>query len=175
MTRILGAVLAGGASRRFGQDKALALLGGRPLIAHALAALDAQVDAMVVCGRDWPGGIGLPDRPGPGLGPLGGLAAALHHAAGHGFDAVVSLPCDVARVPPDLVLRLGEAGAAYVEGQPVVGRWPAALSAVLDAHIARDPRRSLRGWVAVAGARPVTIELPNVNTPEDLARLTGEA
>ncbi len=35
--KLLGAVLAGGSSTRFGSDKALALLAGKPLIEHAIA------------------------------------------------------------------------------------------------------------------------------------------
>ncbi|MBA3896663.1 MAG: NTP transferase domain-containing protein, partial [Sphingomonadaceae bacterium] len=63
---ILGAVLAGGASRRFGSDKALAMRDGRPLIAHVVDALATQVDAVVVCGRDWGGLPSIADRPAPG-------------------------------------------------------------------------------------------------------------
>ncbi len=59
--RLLGAVLAGGQSRRFGSDKALALLDGRPLIAHVIAALAAQTEAVIVCGKEW--GDWVPDRP----------------------------------------------------------------------------------------------------------------
>jgi molybdopterin-guanine dinucleotide biosynthesis protein A len=78
---ILGAVLAGGQSSRFGSDKALAELDGRTLLARAVEALQAQCDAVVVVGREDAPVPTLPDRPRPGMGPLGGIAAALHHAA----------------------------------------------------------------------------------------------
>jgi|GEM_PF-126046 len=42
---VRGVVLAGGDSRRFGRsDKALADLGGRPLLAHVVGAVDAATD-----------------------------------------------------------------------------------------------------------------------------------
>ena len=48
---VLGAVLAGGESRRFGSDKLAARLGDRTLLDHAIAWLTARTDAVVVCGR----------------------------------------------------------------------------------------------------------------------------
>jgi CTP:molybdopterin cytidylyltransferase MocA len=46
---VLGVVLAAGGSTRMGRPKQLADLGGRPLLAHALAAMeDAPVDRVVV-------------------------------------------------------------------------------------------------------------------------------
>ena len=48
-SRVLGVVLAAGGSTRMGRPKQLAELDGRPLLAHALAALDtAPVDRVVV-------------------------------------------------------------------------------------------------------------------------------
>ena len=44
--KLLGAILAGGRSSRFGSDKAFALLNGKPLIDHVIAALAAQTDAV---------------------------------------------------------------------------------------------------------------------------------
>ena len=49
---LLGAVLAGGRSERFGSDKALARLGGRTLLEQAVEALGAQCDAVIVVGRE---------------------------------------------------------------------------------------------------------------------------
>ncbi|WP_292963732.1 dihydrodipicolinate synthase family protein [Novosphingobium sp. UBA1939] len=89
---ILGAVLAGGQSSRFGSDKALAELDGRTLLARAVEALQAQCDAVVVVGREDAPVPTLPDRPRPGMGPLGGIAAALHHAAEAGYDAISAIP-----------------------------------------------------------------------------------
>ena len=171
MTRILGAVLAGGRSRRFGSDKAVALLDGTTLLDHAIAALAAQCDAVVVCGRRGPGSI--EDRPTPDLGPLGGLNGALHHAAANGFDAVVSVPCDMPILPPDLVGRLRATGpTSFVTAMPVVGLWPARLAGELDLHLAEGGDRSMWRWIARVAALPVGIEgLANVNTPDDLARL----
>lgn len=163
---ILGVVLAGGQSRRFGADKALAVLDGRPLIAHALAAL-AGCDQLAIAGRKWPGLAALPDRPAAGLGPLGGLNAALHHAAANGFSHVASLPVDCPSLPADWLARLGH-GPAHALGQPLVGLWPVALAAGLDAVLAAGGRR-VQAWVAETGAIAVDLgPLANINTPADL-------
>ena len=80
-------VLAGGASSRFGSDKLAATLGGRPLLHHALEAVEAVVDRIVI--------VIAPEAPIPSVpdglasrvviardvaahgGPLAGLAAGL--------------------------------------------------------------------------------------------------
>lgn len=163
--KVLGAILAGGRSSRFGSDKAMALLHGRPLIEHVRAALTAQSGEVVVCGRAHPPLHSLGDRPEPGLGPLGGLCAALYHAQQHGFDAVLTSGCDVPGLPEDLVERLGAGPLpAVVSGQRLVGLWPAALSDRLERHIL-DGERSIRSWVDASGAREVAIgdTLANLN------------
>lgn len=170
VNRVLGAVLAGGASTRFGSDKALALWCGKRLIDHALDALRPQAEAVIVVGRDLPGAMSIPDRPASGLGPLGGLCAALHFGAKHGFDVVVTTGCDLPDLPGDLALRLGT-GPVVARGQPLLGVWPCGLAPVLDAHLAAG-RRSLWGWADSAGARVVDLgDVPNVNHPSDLAAL----
>lgn len=163
--RLLGAILAGGQSRRFGSDKAAAMVGGRPLLDHVIDALAPQVAELIVVGR----GV-VADRPAPGLGPLGGLCAALDHALRHGFDAVLTAGCDVLPVPGDLAERLAS-GPAVIEGQPLFGLWPAALAPQLDAHLAGSADRSLRGWIAASGARQARLATPlhNLNTRDDLA------
>lgn len=174
--RILGAVLAGGRSSRFGSDKARALFELRPLLDHAADALSGQVDEVVICGRREPGRICIPDRPTPDLGPLGGLAAALRHAREEGYEAVVSAGCDTPILPADLVLRLQCAGpVSHVADLPVIGLWPARLSADLDHFLAVSPSRAMRAWIAHVGSRPIAlpVQAPNVNTVQDLRRLEG--
>lgn len=171
---LLGAVLAGGRSRRFGSDKALAMLDGRRLIDRVADDLLVQVDAVVICGRAAHNEhLCLPDRPAPDLGPLGGLNAALRHARDHGYRAVVSVPCDMPGLPADLVVRLCAAGApAVVDALPVIGLWPAALADLLAAHLAATDDRAVRRWAALAGAAVVPIDgLDNINAPADLHRL----
>lgn len=126
-------------------------------------------DGVVVVGRDG----GVPDRPGPGLGPLGGIAGALHHAAAHGFASVLTLPCDTPRLPDALVTALLRRAPSYCSDAPVIGHWPTDLADALVDHIASDPRRSVRGWAQQIGALPIASPEPiaNVNTPADLAAL----
>ena len=169
--RLLGCVLVGGQSRRFGSDKALALLDGRPLIEHALAAL-AFCDALAVAGRDWPGATSLPDWPAPHLGPLGGLNAALRHAGLQGFSHVASLPVDCPMLPEGWLAQLG-AGPAHAAGQPLIGVWPLALAGPLAAFVASGGRR-VRDWTALVDARTVDLgPLLNLNHSDDLAGLKG--
>ena len=176
--RILGAVLAGGRSSRFGSDKAMALLDRRSLLDHAVDALSDQVDTVVVCGRATAKRLCLPDRPRPDLGPLGGLAAALRHALDHGYEAVVSAGCDTPMLPADLVLRLQCAGpVSYLRELPISGLWPATLSPELDRFLVASPSRSMRAWAASTQA--IAIDLPrpiaNINTTQDLRRLERAA
>ncbi len=161
-------MLAGGASRRFGSDKALALLDGKPLITHVIDRLRPQVEMVVVAGRDHPGTRSIADRPASGLGPLGGLNAALHYAASNDFNAVLTSGCDLPDLPRDLWERLGE-GPVVVLGQPLLGLWPISLATTLDRYLAVATDRSLRGWVAAAGARQIDVgPIRNINTVNDL-------
>lgn len=172
MTRVLGVVLAGGQSRRFGSDKTVALLDGIPLIDRVVGALTPQVDAVVISGRP----PGLADRPGGGLGPLAGLNAALYHALATGCDWVVSVPCDTPALPADLVERLRGVTPAFVSDAPVIGWWPVRLADRLDAHLAGGGDRSLRGWARSIDARAIDLGVVvNVNTAEDLARLSARS
>lgn len=171
---LLGAILAGGEARRFGADKAMALLAGRPLIDHVRAALAPHCAQIVLCGREGEGAI--PDRPAPGLGPLGGLNAALHCAREQGFAAVLSAPCDTPVLPAALMTRLAEhSHGAMVAELPVLGIWPVALAPLLDRHLADTADRSMRGWARVAGVECIAAgqNLTNVNFPDDLRRLSG--
>lgn len=167
--RILGAVLAGGRSSRFGSDKALAVLKGRPLIAHAIEALAAHADTVVCCGRDWPGLVSIPDNPAGGHGPLAGLNAALRHAAENGFDTVLCAPIDVHPLPDALRLLMGES-PAVLRTQWAAGHWPAALGPALDRHLASGAL-SIRSWLQASEAQPVDdahLGLRNINFVEDL-------
>ena len=170
--KLLGAVLAGGRSSRFGSDKAEALLHGRPLIDHAAAALGRICTAVVIVGRTAKGYECIPDRPAGGMGPLGGLAGALFHAKRHGYDLVLSCGVDSVDLPPDLVDLLTPA-PAHLDSQPVIGLWPAARAPALDEFLSRHTSHAVRAFGAAVGARQVKLAAnpANVNTPQDLARL----
>ena len=167
--RILGAILAGGQARRFGSDKAQALYAGTRLIDGVAAALLAQCEALVVCGREEPGFACIPDWPEAGLGPLSGLAAALRHAGQCGFANVLSAGVDVPDYPHNLAATLAGEGAAIVESQPVIGLWPVEAGGALEAFLA-ESGRSLYRFADHIGARRIDLPHPlmNVNRPEDL-------
>lgn len=171
-TKILGAVLAGGQSRRFGSDKALAVLEGTTLLERAVAGLAALCGDVVVIGRGEAPVMTVPDRPAPGLGPLGGIAGALHYAGEQGYDAVLVYPVDGGSCGPDLLAAL-DPGPAYCESQPVIGLWPVSTLVAVEGILAGNGSHSLRAFAAATGARAVALALPpaNINTPADLAAL----
>jgi molybdopterin-guanine dinucleotide biosynthesis protein A len=166
---ILGAVLAGGLSTRFGSDKALAELGGRTLLARAIESLEGLCGAVIVVGRETAPAPTLPDWPRAGMGPLGGIAAALHHARDAGYEAVLTCSVDSAGLSDDLLGQLG-AAPAYCEDQPVIGLWPASASATVDALLTSEGRHSMRAFAEAINARPVRLKQnpANINTPADL-------
>ncbi len=103
-------VLAGGHSRRFGQDKALLPWQGRTLIEHLVAQLKGlSDDLLVITGREIRYGDLLdvpifsdeiPDR-----GPMGGLYTGLKRAC---YDYSLTVASDMPLVSPALVKLLSQ-------------------------------------------------------------------
>ena len=174
--RPLGCVLAGGRARRFGSDKALAVLDGATLLDRAVATLSRHCAEVVMAGRGEGPVPGVPDWPGPDMGPLAGLAGALRHAREAGFAHVLSCGVDSLALPGDLLARLSPAPSCLA-AQPVVGLWPVTALPVLEQILAGDGRHSVLRFAGEIDARLVELAEPpaNVNTPEDLARLAGHA
>jgi len=110
-----GIILAGGkASRMGGVDKGLALLHGKPLVAHVVERLRPQVDMLMInANRELESyrRLGYPviaDLIAGFAGPLAGLHCGMQAAA---TEFVVSVPCDSPLLPEDLVSRLADAMA----------------------------------------------------------------
>jgi molybdopterin-guanine dinucleotide biosynthesis protein A len=167
---ILGAVLAGGKAMRFGADKALAELGGRTLLARAVEALAGWCDHVVVIGRETAPAPTLLDWPAAGMGPLGGIAAALRFAEDAGYAEVLTCGVDSVGLPKGLPTLLAPA-PAYLADQPVIGLWPASAASAVTAILESDGRHSMLAFAEATGARAVTlVQTPaNINTPADLA------
>lgn len=169
---VLGAIIAGGKSTRFGSDKALAEVGGRMLIDRVTDTLGPQCAELVVCGRNHAGLRSLADQPAADMGPLGGVAAALLEAQAHGYSAVLTAPCDAFDLPDDLLQALFPY-PAYVESMPVIGLWPAYAAQDALAILASDDKHSMRAFATRISARAV--QLPhapaNINTAADLERV----
>ena len=153
----VGAVLAGGLSSRMGSPKALAELGGRPMLARIVGTVgSAGLEPVVVAKPDSP----LPKldcrvltEPSEPRHPLSGLVAALNASAGRG---VVAIGCDMPLVPARLLTWLAqleeEVAVCEVGGrlEPLLGRYsPIAIELAL----ARDAGAPLRAFRR--RARPV--------------------
>ena len=176
-----GAVLAGGASSRMGSDKALLVVGGRPLVVGVADALTGAlgVEAVVVGGdEDRLRGLGLevlPDRA-PGAGPLGGiLTALLHHR--ERFDQVVVLSCDLPEPSPESIRAVAEtASDEDAIAVPVLrGRrqwmhaaWPIAVLPALEEIFQRGERAPHR---AVADLAVVEVDGLDPHSLRDIDRL----
>lgn len=185
-SQTLGVILAGGASRRFGSDKALAELDGRALIAHVVARAAPQVDALILNAPEDPANTKLPLVPDrlPGEGPLGGLLAGLSWAKAHDFAFVATFSCDTPFFQADIVARLHHALSDGAEcamarcREQVHGTFALVSTSSLDrieeAFVSglRSPRalgRVLRCTFAeVCGDGPNGDAFFNINHPADL-------
>lgn len=192
---VIGVVLAGGASRRFGADKLAADLGGRPLLHHAIERLLEVCHEVVVVlppDGDEPsvpaGAVTFARDEAEHEGPLAGLAAGLAVVAS---ERAVVAGGDMPALEPDVVrelLRASEETGAVVavlsdggDGRPLpcVVRTEAALAAAR--RLLAAGRRRLRdlqaevstvvvdepAWTALDPERRTLLD---VDEPADLDR-----
>ena len=166
---ILGVVLAGGQSSRFGSDKALAELGGRTLLLRAVDALSGWCEQVVIAGREIGPAPCIPDWPRPGMGPLAGVAAGLHYPRDMDFESVLTCGVDAPNLPEDLAELLSPA-PAYLADQPVIGHWPIGAASEVETILEAEGKHSRRAFAEAIGARPVKsgTKSVNINTRADL-------
>ena len=189
--KLVGVVLAGGRSARMGGGhKGLMLLDGAPMLAHVLAALTPQADAMLINSNGDPRlfeAFGLPvlaDCVAGYHGPLAGLLTGMLWARQHHPNAthLLSAPCDVPYLPPDLARRLADSlmnGAEIAIARdsdrihPTLGLWPVSLAERLTLDLVNHGTRAMRSWLANFPVQEIIFDaacLRNVNTPEDAKR-----
>ena len=187
MSPVVVAVLAGGAGRRMGGDKPRRRLNGLRLLDHALNKAHALAGPVILVVRDPAQADGFAETivlDAPDIdGPLAGLLAALVWAADAGFDQVLTLACDMPRVPGDLLSRLQSAltaescvavAASGGRLHPVCALWRTTAVPVLRRR-ADEGRLSLQGLSEAVGR--VIVDWPaedddafvNINTIDDLA------
>lgn len=186
--RLLGAVLAGGEGRRFGGPKAVARLEGVALAERAVALLRAVVDEVVVVTAS-----PLPSPPASvvadrvrGMGPLGGLDAALRHARDRGFEGVLLVACDLPLLTQAVLeevmdaLSAGHPAAAPARRgggvEPLCAAYRVEVLDGVERRLGEDDRslhtlfREVGGHVVWPGDGDAGDPFLNVNTPDDLMR-----
>src|SRR5712692_5293052 len=115
-TKVAGYVLAGGGSTRFGRDKALAEVGGTPMLERMIELLQSvtkQVKIVAARSKYAAFGAELVEDRWPGEGPLGGIITALEDAAKSAarreWNLIVS--CDLPFLTADWLRFLDERAA----------------------------------------------------------------
>jgi molybdenum cofactor guanylyltransferase len=179
--KILGAIIAGGQSRRMGGvEKAFLQLGSKTLIEHVVARLTPQVDDVIINANGDAArfhGVVVPDAITHIQTPLVGLHAVLAYAKN--YDAVLTVPSDGPFLPLDLKQKLcGGAAIACSGGQAhyLTGFWPVSLFAKLEDAILNRGLVRMQDWVLECQAAKVEWEVTphdpffNINTPDDVVR-----
>lgn len=176
-----------------GVDKAMIPLGGRPLLAHAIARLRPQVEAMVLSANGDPArfaqfGLPVVADPLPGFaGPLAGILAGMQWTRTNLPEAerIVTAATDTPFFPADLALRLLDAAGARSiaiarsgrREHRVFGVFPVACADALDRFIKTSDSLSVGDWLDETGHVAVDFDdeasggidpFFNINTPEDL-------
>lgn len=137
-------ILAGGESRRMGQDKASLVLDGQTLLQSVAATLQPLFAEVVVSVRQPRSDIDLPQvcDDAAHAGPLGGLAAGLERAASPWIFAVA---CDMPFITAPLIEYLARQRADCQAVVPVVQGYPQPLAAFYAKDCLDEVRRLLRG------------------------------
>jgi molybdenum cofactor guanylyltransferase len=184
--KIAGVILAGGGGTRLmGANKALLMLGDRPLVAHVSERLASQVAVLGINANRDIEAFNLPIVPdgiGGSLGPLDGILGAMLFAQQNRCTHTLTVSVDTPFIPLDLGEKLFNKASKLIaiatshnRVHGTCGLWPITQIAGLKAFIVSGKSLKLMDYLYVAGF----IELPfegaspdpffNINTPDDLA------
>jgi molybdenum cofactor guanylyltransferase len=164
--RIAGYILAGGGSTRFGRDKALVEVGGRPMIgrmSELVRSVTRQMKIVAAPGKYEAFGVAIVEDRWPGEGPLGGVITGLEDAARSAappeWNLIVS--CDMPFLTREWLAFLGERAAkseaqvvfAYSASgpEPLCACWRTDAAAKLRSGFERGVRKVMEGIALLRG------------------------
>ncbi len=194
-TRVSGAILAGGKSKRMGVEKAFIELGGSTIIERVIDTIGQIVSEIIIVTnapedfvhvkaryiRDLP--IGIVKDIHRGIGALGGLHSGLYHAA---EDQVFICACDMPFINPELVrfivkvLDKSDAAVPVVQGffEPLLAAYSKRCIDSIERDIEKGERQILSFYDSVKLRKINEWELRvfdrdlhsfiNINSPKDL-------
>ncbi|MBI3073483.1 MAG: nucleotidyltransferase family protein [Deltaproteobacteria bacterium] len=192
MGAIAGVILAAGAGRRFGAEKATAKFRGRTFLEGVLAGLKASVNPIVVVvAPDTPEthnharalGLGIVENPHPERGPISSVGIALNSfLVNAGVEAAMVAPVDQvlvrAATAAALVNRYRAEPGLYVashrgnRGHPVL--IPRALWIAIEEPMGGKTLRDVTADAALVDVEDESV-LWNINTREELDKLESSS
>jgi molybdopterin-guanine dinucleotide biosynthesis protein A len=176
-------LLAGGASRRMGSDKALLPFGGQPLLLHltgVLRTVAPEVHILAPAGRYESFGLHVLADLRPDCGPLGGIEAALTHSS---TEWNFILACDLPYMTTSWLQTLAATAVSHADLQliasgdppnPLAALWHRSALPAVSAALDRGQFR-VRDLLAVLTSKIVIPQDPQIlanwNRPEDTQNL----
>ncbi|MCE2402897.1 molybdenum cofactor guanylyltransferase [Candidatus Poribacteria bacterium] len=122
---VTGVILAGGKSRRMGQNKALLRLGNRTLIGHVIRCMQSITDELLLITNSPDEythlGITIHKDIIPNTGALGGIHAGLSHAS---HETLICVGCDNPFLMPNLLTYLVSVLGKYDAVMPYTDKEP---------------------------------------------------
>ena len=185
---ILGVILAGGKSKRFGQEKSQVKLGDKTLLEHSLSKLKSKFDKILIVTnnntiKDY---TTINDCIDGQLGPLVGVLSAMKWIKKNNFSHkwIATFPCDTPFFNISLIDKFIEASKQnkkllyFAKSEErrhnIFGLWSLQLIKVLENDIIKHNFRKVEEWANKIGVKTINISYKemdpffNINTKEDL-------
>ena len=185
---ILGVILAGGKSKRFGQDKSEVKLGDKTLIEHTLHKIKSKFSKIIIVSnskilKDY---TIIKDCIDGQLGPLVAVLSAMKWIKKNNFSYnwIATFPCDTPFLNISIidefikVSKLNNSLLYFVKSKEkrhnIFGLWSLQLIEILEKDIIENNYRKVEKWANKVGVKTINVSYDNldpffnINTKEDL-------
>jgi len=186
---ILGVILAGGKSKRFGEDKSNVMLDGKTLIEHTLNKIKSKLNTIVIVSNNktMKDHIVIKDCIDGQLGPLVGVLSSMKWIKknNYSFNWIATFPCDTPFFNNSLIdkfiesSKLNDSLLYFAKSEKkrhnIFGLWSLKLIEILENDIVKNDYRKVEKWANKIGVKTINIPYKeidpffNINTKEDLA------
>ena len=190
---ILGVILAGGKSKRFGEDKTVAKLGNKTLLDHIISKIEKKFKEILIIEnkekiiRDKKNVFSTKDIIEGYLGPLVGVLTAMEWIKSNkkNYNWIATFPCDTPFFNISIidkfikVSKLNDSLLYFAKSAEkrhnVFGLWSVKLIETLEKDIIENNHRKVEKWANKIGVKTINISYNNIdpffniNTKEDLA------